>query len=111
MLKLETVASYVFAAILAGVLGALPLGPDFAVTVTEAAGRGFLHGLMVVVGHASVEAVMLVGLTLGRGAFLRSDPARAKGEMKKKINRFKTEIMIMETQCSRIQRRSANDNS
>ena len=45
-------------------------------TVTEAARRGFLGGLMIVVGHALVEAVVLIALALGVSAFFTSDPVR-----------------------------------
>jgi len=70
------IASFIFAAFLAGLSATLPPGPIFAMTVTESAGRGFLGGLMVVVGHALVEALVLIALTLGLGAFLASDSVR-----------------------------------
>jgi len=70
------IASFIFAALLAGLSATLPPGPIFAMTVTESAERGFLGGLMVVGGHALVEALVLTALTLGLGAFLASDPVR-----------------------------------
>ena len=53
------IASFIFAAFLAGLSATLPSGPIFAMTVTESAERGFLGGLMVVVGHALVERARL----------------------------------------------------
>ena len=70
------IASFIFAAFLAGLSATLPPGPIFAMTVTESAERGFLGGLMVVFGHALVEALVLIALTLGLGAFLASDSVR-----------------------------------
>lgn len=74
---METVIlPFIFTAFFAGLSATLPPGPIFAMTVTETARRGFVGGFMVVVGHAVVEALVLIALTLGLGVFLTSNSVR-----------------------------------
>ena len=70
------IVPFIFTAFLAGLGATLPPGPIFAVTVAEATRRGFVGGFMVVVGHALVEVLAVVVLTLGLGVFLTSNPVR-----------------------------------
>lgn len=50
--------------------GAVVPGPLFTVTVGEAARRGFIAGPLVVIGHAFLELVLVIGLVKGLGEYL-----------------------------------------
>ena len=50
--------------------GAVMPGPVLAVTVTHAARQGFRAGPLIVLGHAFLEAALLIALAAGLGPFL-----------------------------------------
>ena len=50
--------------------GAMAPGPLLTVTITETVGRGRLSAMMLLVGHAILEAVLLVGFAFGLQEFL-----------------------------------------
>lgn len=53
--------------------GAMAPGPLLTVTITETVRRGPLSALMLLVGHALLEAALLVGLAFGLQEFLARD--------------------------------------
>jgi threonine/homoserine/homoserine lactone efflux protein len=67
------VVSFVFSAFLVGLSATLPPGPIFVIVVTVSLEKGFIHGLMVVFGHAIVEILIIAILLFGLGSFLGSD--------------------------------------
>ncbi len=54
--------------------GALMPGPLLTVTVGEAARRGFWAGPLIIVGHALLEAALVLLLLVGLGAWLHRPP-------------------------------------
>lgn len=54
--------------------GALMPGPLLTVTVSEAARRGFWAGPLIIVGHALLEAALVLLLLVGLGAWLNQPP-------------------------------------
>jgi threonine/homoserine/homoserine lactone efflux protein len=53
-----------------GLSGAVMPGPVLAVTITHAARQGFKAGPLIVLGHALLEAALIVALVAGLGPFL-----------------------------------------
>ena len=60
-----------------GFSGAVSPGPLLAYTVSESLKRGFIAGPLVSFGHALLELLMVIGLTMGISRFLASDPVFA----------------------------------
>lgn len=54
--------------------GALMPGPLFTITISESARRGFVAGPLLMVGHALLEAVLVVAVMQGLGAYLKLPP-------------------------------------
>jgi len=50
--------------------GALMPGPMLTVTITQSAKRGFIASALIVLGHALLELLLVIGLLLGLGRFL-----------------------------------------
>lgn len=53
-----------------GLSGALMPGPLLTVTISQAAGRGWLVGPLVVLGHGILELSLVIGIAYGLGQFL-----------------------------------------
>jgi len=53
-----------------GLSGAVMPGPVLAVTITHAARQGFKAGPLIVLGHALLEAALILALVAGLGPFL-----------------------------------------
>jgi len=56
--------------------GALAPGPLLTYTVSGSLRKGFVHGPLVILGHAAVELTLVVLLSLGLSAFFRSKVTR-----------------------------------
>jgi threonine/homoserine/homoserine lactone efflux protein len=54
-----------------GLTGAMMPGPVLVATINRSARMGFVAGPLVVLGHAIIEALLVVGIVLGIGAALR----------------------------------------
>ncbi|MCP8321996.1 MAG: LysE family transporter, partial [archaeon] len=54
-----------FSSLIIGYSGALMPGPVLIVTINEATKRGFKSGFYVPIGHALLELILVVLLTLG----------------------------------------------
>lgn len=67
------ILSLFFTALIVGFSGAATPGPLLTVTISEVVRRGFWAGPMLVLGHAVLELILLVGLTLGLSDFLVQD--------------------------------------
>ena len=73
MLALVGIAATSF---IVGLSGAMIPGPMFAITIAHARRRGFVAGLLVVLGHALLELVLVIAISLGFGRFLTHDPVQ-----------------------------------
>lgn len=62
--------SLLVTAFVIGLSGAVMPGPVLAVTITHAARRGFMAGPLITLGHALLEAALLIALVAGLGPFL-----------------------------------------
>jgi threonine/homoserine/homoserine lactone efflux protein len=59
------------AAFVVALSGAMAPGPFLTVTITETVRRGRLAALMLLVGHALLEAILIAGFAFGLQSFLR----------------------------------------
>jgi threonine/homoserine/homoserine lactone efflux protein len=69
-------ASFIVASFVAGLSATIPPGTIFAMTVAESAEHGSKAGLLVVLGHAFVEVIVVIMLTMGLGLLLSSDASK-----------------------------------
>jgi threonine/homoserine/homoserine lactone efflux protein len=69
-------ASFIVASFVAGLSATIPPGTIFTMTVAESAERGPKAGLMVVIGHALVEVIVVFMLTMGLGLLLSSEVSK-----------------------------------
>jgi threonine/homoserine/homoserine lactone efflux protein len=60
------------AAFVIGLTGAMAPGPFLTVTITETVRRGRLAAMLLLVGHALLEAALLIGFAFGLHGFLRT---------------------------------------
>lgn len=58
--------------LLVGLSGAMMPGPVLTITISESYKRGFWAGPLIVLGHAILELILVVGLALGLSSVLRS---------------------------------------
>ena len=54
--------------------GAMMPGPLLTVTIAQTAKRGFLASVLLILGHALLEFLLVLGLVLGLGRFLKIPP-------------------------------------
>jgi threonine/homoserine/homoserine lactone efflux protein len=69
--QLLAASQLLFQAFLVGLTGAMAPGPFLTVTVTRTLRHGRASALLMLVGHALLEALLLVGFAFGLQAFLR----------------------------------------
>ncbi|GBD11241.1 hypothetical protein HRbin23_00894 [bacterium HR23] len=74
---LEGLASACAVSFVVGLSGALSPGPLLAFTIREATRKGWVAGPLTSAGHALLELVVVVLLTLGLGRFFQGETARA----------------------------------
>lgn len=72
-MTLELVAIF-STAFVVGLSGAMMPGPLLTVTIGESARRGFAAGPLVVLGHALLEGVLVVALSLGLASLITAPP-------------------------------------
>lgn len=69
MLELAAICGGSFTLALSGILTP---GPILTVTIAESARRGFKAGPLIISGHALLELIVVLGLILGLGSYLKS---------------------------------------
>jgi threonine/homoserine/homoserine lactone efflux protein len=57
-------------AFIVGLSGAVMPGPVLALTISETTKRGFVAGPLIILGHAVLEGILVVGLVCGLGSVL-----------------------------------------
>lgn len=62
-----------FTSLLVAFSGAMMPGPLLTVTISESSRRGAIAGPALMVGHALLEMILVVGLLLGLGPFLKNE--------------------------------------
>jgi threonine/homoserine/homoserine lactone efflux protein len=71
---MESILQIFITSFLVGLSGAMMPGPVLAVTVSHATHRGFIVGPLIVLGHAILELVLVIGVILGLGQYLTLEP-------------------------------------